>query len=298
MTWMWSNSNFMSVSNFYTVRGLENLAELARAAGRTNDAAKCAKAAADLRSNIIKHMWDQKHQRFCDGICSDVGGNHSIYSDMYALWLGMIPDENGAADAVWNNMTSWGMERLGDLGMFVYMKALAAHTGDGGEAALQALTKCDEDSWCGEIRLHDATMTQEEAFSGDGGGGTMSHGWGASTISGTLETVVGLRQTAPAFARFMVKPQLGGLESFCVKVPTPHGAIWVNATSSKAVDVGVPCNTRASLCLAVNSETTRLQLVLDGVTVEGDATLGATHSCVHEVGCGVAGVARRLTWAQ
>ena len=36
------------------------------------------------------------------------------------------------------------MEYLGDLGMFVFMKALAAHPGDGGEAALEALTKCDQ----------------------------------------------------------------------------------------------------------------------------------------------------------
>ena len=284
VTWMWSNSDFMSVSNFYTVRGLENLAELARVAGRANDADKCAKAAADLRSSVVRHMWDPKHQRFCDGICGDVGGNHSIYSDMYALWLGMVPDESGAADAVWQSMTSWGMERLGDLGMFVYMKALAAHAADGGEAAVRALTKCDDDSWCGEIRLRDATMTQEKAYSGNGGGGTMSHGWGASTIAGTVETVVGLRQTAPAFARFVVKPQLGALESVSVKLPTPHGAIWVNATGSKAapfvsVDVGVPCNTRASLCLAVGPETAGLRLELDGV-VPTPANMDCPSLCV------------------
>jgi alpha-L-rhamnosidase len=298
VTWMWSNSDFMSVSNFYTVRGLENLADLAHAAGRINDAATCAKAAADLRAAVVKHMWDPQHQRFCDGICGDVGGNHSIYSDMYALWLGMVPDESGAAGAVWKSTTSWGMEHLGDLGMFVYMKALAAHVGDGGEAAVKALTKCDDDSWCGEIRLRDATMTEEQAYSGNGGGsGTMSHGWGASTISATVETLVGLKQTAPAFARFTVKPQLGGLDSLSVKVPTPYGAIWVNATS-KEVSVGVPCNTRASLCLAVNAETSGLRLALDGEAIAGSVALGSAHSCVHEVGCGLARVVRHLSWAQ
>ena len=80
--WMWSESNFLSVSNFYTARGLELLAELAQAGGRASDAKLCANEAADLRKSIQAHMWDAKDARFCDGICRDVDGNHSIYSDM------------------------------------------------------------------------------------------------------------------------------------------------------------------------------------------------------------------------
>jgi hypothetical protein len=116
---MWSESNFLSVSNFYTVRGLELLAELAQAAGRSIDAKQCADAAADLRKSVLAHMWDPKDARFCDGICEDVGGNHSIYSDMYSLWLGLVPDEG--VKTVWNSTVGWGMEHLGDLGMFAYV---------------------------------------------------------------------------------------------------------------------------------------------------------------------------------
>ena len=53
---------------------------------------------------------------------------------------------------MWNSTVAWGMEYLGDLGMFVFMKALAAHPGDGGEAALEALTKCDQ--VCHATTLH------------------------------------------------------------------------------------------------------------------------------------------------
>jgi hypothetical protein len=73
------------------------------------------------------------------------------------------------------------MEYLGDLGMFVYMKALAAYpAGDNGQAALKALTKCDRTSWCREIRDRDATMTRETPSPE---GGSMSHGWGAATVA-------------------------------------------------------------------------------------------------------------------
>jgi hypothetical protein len=144
--WMWSPSSYMSVPNFYTVHGLECLAEMAVAAGRHADAQKCTRAATALRSNIEKHMWDAQAQRFCDGICTDVNSNHSIYTDMFSLWLGLVPPASRIF--VWNATTAWGMEHLGDFGMYVYLKALAAYPGDTGHAAVNALTKCDEDSWC------------------------------------------------------------------------------------------------------------------------------------------------------
>ena len=50
--WMWSASHFMSVPQFYTVHGLELLATLATAAGRTADAETCTSAAAGLRKSI------------------------------------------------------------------------------------------------------------------------------------------------------------------------------------------------------------------------------------------------------
>ena len=288
--WMWSHSDFMSVPQFYTVRGLELLAELAHAAGRAADAKKCSSAARGLRAGIMKHMWDASAERFCDGICTEVAGNHSIYSDMYALWLGLVPAPS--VGNVWNSTVAWGMERLGDLGMFVYMKALAAHSGDGGAAAVKALTKCDQSSWCDEIRSRDATMSRETTSLR---GGTMSHGWGAATVGATVETLVGLKQTAPAYARFTVKPQLGGVERLAVKIPTPHGALWVNATSG-AVQVSVPCNTRATLCLLQIDGGVGMRLALDDSVVEQRTGVEGAHACVFEVGCGAAGAPRRLAW--
>jgi glycogen debranching enzyme len=109
------SGQYMSVPQFYTVKGLEVLAELATAAGRTDDAKKCTREATALRSSIVKHMWDPKARRFCDGICADprIGGNHSIYSDMYSLWLGLVPADGGDStnlDSVWQSTTSWGSE--------------------------------------------------------------------------------------------------------------------------------------------------------------------------------------------
>lgn len=193
---------------------------------------------------------------------------------MYSLWLGLVPDGDGNIESVWQSTTRWGMEHIGDFGMFAFMKALAAYpAGDGGEAALKALTKCDEDSWCHEIRGKDATMTRESAY--DNSPGTMSHGWGASTVAATVETLVGLRQTAPAWSRAEVKPRLGGMEHVSVKVPTPYGSLMVNATKG-SVDVILPCNTRASLCIATAGRSfatggLKQRLMLDGASFESSS---------------------------
>ena len=247
-------------------------------------------------------MWDPAAQRFCDGICKDVKvqGNHSIYSDMYSLWLGM-PADDASASNVFNSTASWGMEHLGDNGMFVYMKALSAYrnVGDGGEASLRALTKCDQDSWCHQIRDFDATMTRESGYEADGG--TSSHAWGAATIAATVNNVVGLRQTAPAYATFEVRPRLGGLQHVAVTVPSPYGPIRVNATPS-LVECTIPCNTVATLCIATLPSFTseldvgeRAALHLDGEVIS-EVTMETRHACVYQVGCGFDGTPRRLEW--
>ena len=111
---MYSKSDFMSVPNMFTVRGLELLAELHTAAGKPAEAQACATKALALRNKVLAQMWDSKTERFCDGICTDtkVSGHSGIYSDMYPLWMNLVPEVS--VDHVWKSLTSWGLERIGD----------------------------------------------------------------------------------------------------------------------------------------------------------------------------------------
>ena len=108
---------------------------------------------------------------------------------------------------------------------------------------LEALAKCDAMSWCHEIQAFNATMTRETW-----GSGTYSHPWGTGAITGVVGGILGVQQTAPAFATFSVKPRLGGMAFANGRVPTLKGFIDVNATKTSTV-VGVPCNTAAKLCV-------------------------------------------------
>jgi hypothetical protein len=93
-----------------------------------------------------------------------------------------------------------------------------------------------------------------------------------------------------------VRPRLGELKHLEVAVPSPHGAIRVNATA-RSIDVTVPCNTLAALCIANLAHGPVPVLHLDGgVVAKEDMALEGQHACVHRVGCGVGGAARRLAW--
>jgi hypothetical protein len=114
-----------------------------------------------------------------------------------------------------------------------------------------------------------------------------------------LRAVLGVHELSPGWASFVVKPKLGPLASADGLVPTIRGFISVNATPG-AVDVGVPCNSAALLCLPRAAsdggvlDPATYALLLDGKEVLG-AELKGGHLCLPSaVSCGAAGAVRQL----
>jgi hypothetical protein len=129
---------------------------------------------------------------------------------------------------------------------------------------------------------------------------TMSHPWGTSPVGAIAHGVVGVQQTAAAWAAFTVKPRLATLRFANLTLPTIRGSISVAAAPGR-LEVGVPCNTQATLCLdataaavvapaaaaATPSHGAPLVLLLDGERVE--AVEDGRHLCTAApVGCAAA----------
>jgi alpha-L-rhamnosidase len=162
---------------------------------------------------------------------------------------------------------------------------------------LYALTKCDEDSWCSGLRDDNLTMTRESWHDG-----TYSHQWGTAAVAGAVWGLLGVHQTAPAFATVTITPKIGNLTSISGKVPSMRGFITVSVPKSGAVDVKIPCGVAATLCLPRSTRdpvgagyaTATHRLVLDGEEVKAvDATSG--HLCAAEtVSCKAMGAMRSL----
>jgi hypothetical protein len=127
---------------------------------------------------------------------------------------------------------------------------------------------------------------------------TYSHAWGTSPIGAVVNGVMGVTQTAPAWAAFTVKPRLGGVAAAALTLPTLRGPIHVNA-SAGATAVRAPCGTLALLCAPLpraggggGGGGGALRVLLDGEDVTGRAALSPFHACVEGVGCGAAGAPR------
>lgn len=291
-----SDSDHMSVTNGWAAQGLRLLATMVGAAGRTDNASRFQAESDALFAAMKTSMWNGS--AFCDGICTEVGGNSRVMSAIFSLAHGWgIPEAD--IPSVWSTVADWGIEQIGDYGAFYWQLAVAGGyyaspnlyvSPDDGTAIVNALTKCDEYSWCSGLRDDNLTMTRESWHDG-----TYSHGWGTSAIIGVTMGVLGVHQTAPAFANFSIVPKLGPLQRASGVVPCLRGFINVTATPG-ALDVAVPCGTRATLCAPRSSRDmwpANAALELDGDRV--DFVMRSGHFCAAEpVGCGAGGAHRRL----
>ena len=270
---MFRASDHLSVDQAFAVAGLRKLAATAGGA-----VAKAAAADADALYAAMKtHMWNASANRYCDGACADVAGHAGVTTAAWFLYNGLL--EPAAAATACADVKAWGLEGFGSYGAFIYLSALAACDVDDGSAMLEALTKCDAQSWCAEMRDSGATMTRESWA-----GGTYSHPWGTAALVGVSAGVLGVAQTAPAWRNFTVKPKLGNLTFANGVVPTVAGPVAVNATPA-ATAVVVPPNSRATVCVA-----NAARVLLDGVAV--DAVASGAHACAVGVGSGRRGAAR------
>lgn len=289
-------SNYTSVSNAFGAHGLDLLSQMMLAGGRPDNATRFAAAASSLKAAIVDKMWNGT--AFCDGPCALVGGNSLVMTNMFTLCFGMIPSMH--IPSVWATVKNWGLEEMGDYGAFWYQMALSSgyyaplyDTPDDGSAVHKALTKCDNYSWCSGLRDDNLTMTRESWHAG-----TYSHAWGSSAIVGVAWGLMGIHQTSPAWATFVVKPKLGPLKQASIMIPTIRGYINVTASQNK-VDVNVPCGSVATLCLPRTAYDVEFltpkftTLLLDGTEVMAVSSAG--HMCAGvSVGCGSGGAPRSL----
>jgi hypothetical protein len=115
-------SDHMSVTNMMGVHGLELLSTMLAAGGSNANASAIAATAATLRSNIVAKMWNGT--AFCDGICTEVGGNSRLFSNVYSLAYGLVPEAN--VDSVWTGVNEWGLQSIGDYGAFWWQMAITS----------------------------------------------------------------------------------------------------------------------------------------------------------------------------
>lgn len=268
-----------TVANAFYYHALREMAMLARALKKEDNARDLESAAAQVYQSFNLVFFDERRGIYIDG----EGSTHaSLHANMFPLAFGLVPAErvNKVADFV----ESRGMACSVYGAQYLLEALFAAHRDD---AAVQLMTAHTKRSWWHMIELG-STMTLEAWDAEFKRNLTWNHAWGAAPANIISRYVLGVRPIKPGYSEILIAPQLGNLKWVRGKVPTPLGPVTVSATNSGAfkIQVNIPPASRARI--EIPRKSAARVVLLDGkpitATAEGQAlTVGFTEAGAHVI---------------
>ncbi len=221
-----------TVANAFYFRALKEMAVLARALRKEEDARTFDAKAAQVCERVNAILFDTKRGLYIDG---EGSGHSSLHANMFPLAFGMVPAarEKRVTDFV----QSRGMA-CSVYGAQYLLEALYKAGRD--DAALQLLTSRGERSWWNMIAAG-STMTMEAWDMKLKPNATWNHSWGAAPANIIARYLVGVRPLTPGYGKILIAPRPGTLESFEGKVPTARGPVNVDFQKARGrYEIGVP----------------------------------------------------------
>lgn len=245
---------YNTVINALSYRAYVDMAGIATALGRTEDAASYTRTAERLRAAMNERMWDEQKGAYRDGLNADGTPvqHHAVHASVFASAFG-VPDADRAAQVA---------DYIGSRGMAcsVYCAAFlveSLYNGDRSDLAYDLLTSTGLRSWLNMIA--DGAGATGEAWDPTlKPNMTYSHPWAASPAYNIPQGMFGIRPTTPGYATFDVRPQPQSVEWASVTLPTLKGRIGAAFhTIGGRTDVGVqvPGNTVASVYVPAGEDT-------------------------------------------
>ena len=208
-----------AVVNAFYCRNLRQMADIAAALGKKDDASFFAQRAEESEAAFRKTFFDEARGVFVDG----AGAHHaSLHANAIALAFGLAPKgrEGGVADFC----VSRGMACSPYFAQYLLDGLFAAGRAD---AAIALMTASGERSWLGMMEFG-ATITMEAWSVRIKPNLDMNHAWGAAPINVISRHLLGVTPLEPGFAKISIRPSFGSLESASGVVPTAKGGVRVN----------------------------------------------------------------------
>ena len=225
----------VSFEQMLLVRSLEAMTVSAKIAGETEDHSKYQKLASNLKEKLFEVFWDKeekvmKHQRV-DGEIQEIV---TRYANMFGIFFNYFNEEQKQSVKNKVLLNDDILEITTPYMRFYELEALCA-IGEQ-EFVLDEI----RDYWGGMLDLgatsfwekYDPKQSGKEhlAMYGRPYGKSLCHAWGASPIYLFGKYYLGVQPTAPGYATYEIKPNLGGLKWMEGKVPTPNGVVELNIT--------------------------------------------------------------------
>ncbi len=240
-------TDYNSVVNAFYYEAVTVMAELAKAIGHNEDAARLTLQAKNIRRQYQRLFWDPKHQRYCDGI----GTTHaSLHANMFAMAFGLVKDEY--KKSVISFIRSRGMACSVYGSQFLLD---AVYEAGGADYGLSLLTSRGERSWYNMLRAG-STITMEAWDNKYKPNQDWNHAWGATPANIIPQELMGIKPLKPTWSLFSICPQPGGLTWADITVPTIKGSVHLkfrNHENTFQMEVEIPANTIARVSLPLRA---------------------------------------------
>ncbi|KAK6535944.1 hypothetical protein TWF281_000193 [Arthrobotrys megalospora] len=266
-----------TVVNAFYYHALNQMATIALAAGREDDASLFKSRAKAVYNAFNAVFFDRTRRIYIDG----EGSSHaSLHANMYPLAFDLVP--RGYRDGVADFVQSRGMA-CSVYGAQYLLEGLYKAGRD--EYALQLMTSHTDRSWWHMIQVG-STMTLEAWDVKYKPNLTWNHAWGAAPANIISRYLLGVRPLKPGFEKILISPQPGGLTEVYGTVPTVKGPVGVNYQLN-ALEVDIPEGTTARVLIPYKLAGTREfppQILINGMEETGKWDNG--NIVIDEVGPG------------
>ena len=213
-----------AVVNAFHYRNLREMADMATALGKHEDAEEFAGRACKVRDAYRKAFFDAGTGLYVDG----EGTKHSsLHANAAALAFGLAPDE--AVPGILSFLEKKGMACSVYFSQYL-LDALCEHGRC--DLAVKLMSARGDRSWMGMIEF--GSTVSLEAWSVKAKPNLdLNHAWGAVPLNIIARHVLGVTPLEPGFSRISVRPKLGGLKHVKGTVPTAAGPVGVEAVPGK-----------------------------------------------------------------
>ncbi|QGW28838.1 alpha-L-rhamnosidase C-terminal domain-containing protein [Phnomibacter ginsenosidimutans] len=239
-----SKKGEVSFEQLLLARSLETMALCANIADDKDAEAQYNSLAADMRNKLFSIYWNDTKQAL---VHSRVDGqqteNVTRYANMFSIFFDYFNEEQ-KQQVKTSVLLNDDIQKITTPYMRFYeLEALCA-LGEQNYVLSEM-----KDYWGGMLKLGATSFWEEYnpakqgaehyAMYGRKFGKSLCHAWGASPLYLLGKYYLGVKPTAPGYQKYVVEPNLGGLEWMQGKVPTPQGEIELKVTNT-TVEVKAP----------------------------------------------------------
>lgn len=224
-----------AVINAFYYRNLLEMADIARALGKTADADGFAARAKVVYAAYQKAFFDKKRRVYVDGEGTDHASQHA---NAAALAFGLVPRDYR------RDVVAFCASR-GMACSVYFAQYLLEALFEGGRAdlAIKLMTSTGDRSWLGMLD-QGATVTMEAWAPKYKPNLDLNHAWGAAPINVISRYVLGVTPLEPGCTKVRIAPQVGPLKRVEGRVPTAKGAVRVLVENNEVLTVETPVPAR------------------------------------------------------